>query len=76
MDEADIAFDSEQRHLTMALAAHRRRNAALQPAGECHHCGNTEGIGDRLFCDADCAEDWEYENVLRTKLGLKSTSVH
>jgi predicted nucleic acid binding AN1-type Zn finger protein len=70
MDEADLAFDSEQRHLTQALAAQRLRGGVLKAMGSCHNCGNEDGIGDRLFCDADCAEDWEYENALRQRLGL------
>ena len=70
MDEADLAFDSEQRYLTQALAAQRMRNGALKPVGHCHNCGNDEGIEGRLFCDTDCAADWEYENALKSKLGL------
>jgi len=70
-DEADLAFDSEQRYLTQALAAQRRRSGVLQPTGSCHHCGNEEGLGARLFCDSDCASDWEYEDGLRRKLGLR-----
>lgn len=69
-DEADLAFDSEQRHLKTALAAQRTRSAALRPVGSCHFCGNREGIEGRLFCDGDCAADWEYEDGLRRKLGL------
>jgi hypothetical protein len=69
-DEADIAFDSEQRHLSHALAAQRTQSSVLRPIGCCHHCGNEEGIAARLFCDTDCAADWEYENTLRRKLGL------
>jgi hypothetical protein len=72
MDEADLAFDSEQRHLTMALAAQRGKRGALQPVGACHHCGN-EDVAGRLFCDADCAADWEYEDGLRRRLGLQPT---
>lgn len=68
-DEADLAFDSEQRHLTQALAAQRFRGAVLRPIGACHHCGNEEGIAERLFCDTDCAADWEYEDRLRRRLG-------
>jgi hypothetical protein len=71
-DEADLAFDSEQRHLTQALAAQRTRRTALRPIGSCHHCGSDEGLADRLFCDADCAADWEYQDALRRKLGLAS----
>jgi hypothetical protein len=73
-DEADLAFDSEQRHLTHALAAQRRRGVALRPTGCCHNCGNEEGIEDRLFCDSDCAADWEYEDALRRRLGLPATA--
>jgi predicted nucleic acid binding AN1-type Zn finger protein len=69
-DEADLAFDSEQRHLSTALAAQRSRSAALRPAGSCHYCGNDDGLAERLFCDSDCAADWEYEDALRRKLGL------
>lgn len=69
-DEADLAFDSEQRHLAMALAAQRRRRGALQPLGWCHNCGNSDGIQDRLFCDPDCAADWEHQDTLRRRLGL------
>jgi len=68
-DEADLAFDSEQRHLALALAAQRRRHGGLRPIGLCHHCGGS-GIEDRLFCDSDCASDWEYEDSLRRRLGL------
>jgi hypothetical protein len=69
-DEADLAFDSEQRHLTQALAEQRRRHSVLQPLGWCHHCGNEDGLDGRLFCDADCAADWEYQDKLRRRLGL------
>jgi len=70
MDEADLAFDSEQRHLGQALAAQRSRSAVLRATGACHYCANDEGLQGRLFCDADCAADWEYEDSLRRKLGL------
>jgi hypothetical protein len=75
-DEADLAFDSEQRHLSQALAAQRSRGGVLQPIGSCHHCGNDEGIGQRLFCDTDCAADWEYEDKLRRRLGLPAEHLH
>jgi hypothetical protein len=74
-DEADLAFDSEQRHLTQALAAQRRRRGMLQAVGSCHNCGNAEGIAGRLFCDADCAADWEYQDALRRKLGLPAMPI-
>lgn len=73
-DEADLAFDSEQRHLTQALAAQRKRCSVLQPVGSCHFCGNDDGI-KHLFCDADCAADWEYQDAVRRKLGLPSSTM-
>jgi hypothetical protein len=73
-DIADLAFDSEQRHFMSALAAQRSQRTGLRPIGSCHNCGD-ESIGPRLFCDADCAEDWEYADSLRRKLGM-STSVY
>jgi hypothetical protein len=69
-DEADLAFDSEQSYLTQAIAAQRSVRGVLQPTGYCHNCGNDDGIAQRLFCDADCAADWEYQDSLRRRLGL------
>ena len=69
-DIADLAFDSEQSHLTLAMAAQRSRRNVLRPIGACHNCGSTESIDSRLFCDSDCAADWEYEDALRRRLGL------
>ena len=69
-DEADFAFDTEQQNLAQALAAQRGRGAALAPLGSCHFCGNSEGVDSRLFCDVDCAADWEYQDAVRRRLGL------
>lgn len=69
-DEADLAFDSEQRHLTHALAAQRQRSRVLQPIGCCHYCAADITVQQRLFCDGDCAADWEYQDAVRRKLGL------
>lgn len=74
-DEADLAFDSEQRHLSHALAAQRARRGVLQAAGHCHNCGSRDGIEQKLFCDSDCAADWEYQDALRRKLGLGAARV-
>jgi hypothetical protein len=73
-DEADLAFDSEQRHLTHALAAQRSRSSVLRAIGVCYNCGNSEDLEGRLFCDTDCAADWEYEDGLRRRLGLPPAS--
>jgi len=71
-DEADIAFDLEQRYLAQALTAQRSKTGGLRATGTCHYCGNDENLADRLFCDADCASDWEYEFNLRRRLGLRA----
>lgn len=69
-DEADLAFEFSERHLAHALASQRKTSGRLAPTGCCHNCGNTEGISQRLFCDADCSQDWEHQDTLRRKLGL------
>lgn len=68
-DEADLAFHAEQTHLAEALAAQRQHGPGLIPTGSCHYCGRADTV-DRLFCDTDCAADWEYQDALRQKLGL------
>jgi len=73
-DEADIAFDSEQRYLTQALAAQRSRSGGLHATGTCHYCGGDGLARERLFCDSDCAADWEYEDSLRRRLGLSAAA--
>ena len=67
-DLADIAFDSEQQHLEHAFTILRSRDAAPRPVGHCHFCGSTEGMAGRLFCDTDCAADWEYQDALRRRI--------
>lgn len=68
-DEADLAFYAEQGHLAQALAAQPRDSLLLRRADYCHNCGSPEAR-ERLFCDSDCAADWEYQDTLRRKLGL------
>jgi len=70
MDEADLAFDSEQQYLTQVLAAQRRAHPGLARAGRCHYCGNEDGIADRLFCDSDCAGRFRPGRSQRRRLGL------
>lgn len=69
-DEADIAFDFQERHLSHALATQRKTQAQLAPTGHCHFCGHNENMGQKLFCDSDCQGDWEEETALRRKQGL------
>ena len=69
-DEADLAFYAEQGYLAQALAAQPPRGTGPRPSGYCHNCGSAD-VGVRLFCDRDCAADWEYQDSLRRKLGLR-----
>jgi hypothetical protein len=70
-DEVDIAFEAQERHLSLALAAQRKAGGQrLQATGICHYCGNPQDMGVRLFCDSDCSQDWEREDSLRRKQGL------
>jgi predicted nucleic acid binding AN1-type Zn finger protein len=75
-DEADLAFDSQQQHLAHSLAVQSKRGGALAAVGSCHFCGEDVGPEGRLFCDADCAVDWEYQNALRRRLGLSAEVLH
>jgi hypothetical protein len=72
-DEVDLAFEAQERHLSMAIAAQRRAGGRqLKATGSCHWCGNDQDLGVRLFCDADCSGDWERADSLRRKQGLPS----
>ncbi|MDI3304629.1 MAG: hypothetical protein QJR04_25105 [Burkholderia multivorans] len=57
MDDADRA--QEQAELEMELRRRARKyEPTLKPCGACHFC--SEPIADaRLFCDADCRDDYE-----------------
>lgn len=62
-DEADHAQELEQLALDHALAA-RRPGVRLAPRGFCHNC-NGPVEAPRIFCDKDCADD--YESLQRAK---------
>lgn len=53
-DEADIAAAATE----IALAAARLRRLPVLPhTGRCHNCDAE--VGDALFCDGDCRDDWQ-----------------
>ena len=65
--------DQDLRESLLCVAKHpdsRRCLRLLQLILENH------GLADRLFCDTDCAEDWEYEDSLRRRLGLPQTPTY
>ncbi len=52
-DDADVLREAE---LNFAMMARKRH--VLTHTGECYYC--EAGVGfQQLFCDKDCAEDWE-----------------
>lgn len=63
LDQAAEITDREREYL---LEAHKQRamETALSPKGFCYNCGDSLPA-DRTFCDADCAEDYEY--ILKRK---------
>lgn len=64
MDDLDRAFEHEDMVRRIGLAAARSHRSGLQACGECHACGEELEPG-RLFCDADCAQDYERQRRLR-----------
>jgi hypothetical protein len=57
-DEVDMAFDVEQQNLNSAIAAQLKQKSSLHPIGVCHYCDTTVNL-KQLFCNSDCASDWE-----------------
>ena len=81
-DFIDDANDIAERALAASLAAQRAKpRKMLHPKGECYSCEaefpqdkdeNGEFIDNRIFCDKDCAQDFEYkESILRNQGLLK-----
>ena len=52
-DLADLANETAELSLQQAL---RTRAPEIVPRGTCHNC---EEPTRKLFCDADCHDDWE-----------------
>lgn len=69
MDPCDIGSEREQEIRDDNLAAARRAAAqSLDPTGRCHWCD--EEIGERrIFCDADCADDYKWYADARKRNG-------
>jgi len=71
-DEVDVANDSVERALEQALRA-VRSTPVLPPKGTCYFCEEElepveeggKAVHKKLFCDRDCADDWEREQKAR-----------
>jgi len=58
-DEVDQAQEMSQDFCDRAIEANRRPIRKLQPRQKCYNC-DTAVEGNRLFCDDECREDWEF----------------
>ena len=66
-DEIDLANEQAERWLNQALA-NRSQQPKLAVKGSCHYCEADFAAGDeRLFCDSECAQDYEKEQRLRAR---------
>lgn len=64
-DPLDWASEIETREREAAVAAQIERGklGGIQEKGSCHNC--EESLGEGLFCDKDCREDFEYRENRR-----------
>lgn len=70
MDVCDEAAQIESFQLREALR-NQNSKTKLRPTGYCHYCG--EKIkNDVLFCSKECRDDYEYEEQIKRRQGLKS----
>lgn len=71
-DEADYANEQAERWLKQSLE-NRNTSKRLAPKGACYFCEaefdkETDAeYARRLFCDKDCADDFEYEERLKNR---------
>ena len=67
-DEADNAQQDCDAFLEEALYRVSMQSNRLPLTGECHYCfASCEGH----FCDAECAHEWDYEQNIRRKQGVR-----
>lgn len=67
-DFGDKSLESAELFLGVALANRvkdaQESNNKLRPQGHCHHCA--EKVEDlKIFCDSECARDYDRERWLR-----------
>lgn len=59
-DVADQAAHAQSVLEAQALSRRQDTSNRPTPNGECHYCGELVDH-PKIFCDADCANDWHYE---------------
>lgn len=68
MDIFEQASEAETRDRALAIEYNRRPIKSLLPVGRCYSCDRGVSAG-RLFCDKECAEDWELEQAAKRRRG-------
>lgn len=67
-DPSDRATLEEEREINRRIELTKQAGRTIQPVGKCHSCYEPfpDGRADpRLFCDGDCASD--YERITRSQ---------
>ncbi len=68
MDVIDIASEQEAVMLAAQIQQASKSYNKLVPKGTCHYC-DEDVPSDRLFCNRDCSQDYDKEQMLRKRLG-------
>jgi cytidine deaminase len=66
-DEVDSANDQAEQILALQLKA--RKPVGPAPCGYCHYCLEEFTDPAKIFCDSDCANDFEKEAEMRRRNG-------
>lgn len=69
MDEIDVA--NETAELLLKAQISKKKHSGLLPAGACHYCDELLPKIGQLFCNRDCSEDYESEQRMRHRAGLR-----
>lgn len=69
-DESDraSALEGAERSARIAAVQAAARNSRMRPVGSCYYCSAPVGAG-HLFCDKDCASDYELVQSARIRNG-------
>lgn len=59
MDDIDIASEGELDFVVRAIEANRKPVRKVTARGKCYNCDEPVE-GEKLFCSADCREDFEF----------------
>ena len=63
----ELEYQAIELHFNEAM--HKAKQAGkhdLKPVGACHNC-NEQVDGTKLFCDQDCAEDYEKRKFAKSQ---------